>query len=44
VKILLLILMMLPLSGCVSYYKFSDWAEKTFDPDFTNPQIEGVAE
>jgi len=44
VKILLLILMTIPMSGCVSYYKFSDWAEKTFDPDFTNPQTEGVAE
>jgi len=44
VKILLLILMTIPMSGCVSYYKFSDWAEKTFDPDFTNPQIEGVVE
>ena len=43
-KILLLILMMLPLSGCFTYYKYSDWAEKTFDPDFTHPQIEGVAE
>jgi len=40
----LLLLCLLPLSGCRTYYKYSDWAEETFDPDFTHPQIENPAE
>lgn len=43
-KMILLCLVLMSLTGCQTYYRYSDWAEKTFDPDYEEPKDSETAQ